>query len=315
MRARLLISVLWVVFASGCATYRTDTEAEFDNTIVYDDPVIHVGEIPETPDQMTFLGWVEAEVTAISPFHANPTEEQVNVALALKGQEKGGHAVVFVTYREELFGMKMVARGQVVQLEDGQKYVHSLPPTPSRTRTRTVQYAEPEPKTKHLETVGSAAVISANASHDSQPASNVGSSVVPDDSSSSNGVAAAAATNKSAETQQSSNAVGTVPAEIKPAPVPADAKPDTTMADVQTVAACEGAQCGRKLEVLMFDTNVAVMAPSPQVMDKSTLYMIRSNAEFVRDNSKNNDIRKAAERILAMIRQQLTTMDNSGQIR
>ncbi|CAA0119207.1 Uncharacterised protein [BD1-7 clade bacterium] len=313
MRARLLISVLWVVVASGCATYRTDTEAEFDNTIVYDDPVIHVGDIPETPDQMTFLGWVEAEVTAISPFHANPTEEQVNVALALKGQEKGGHAVVFVTYREELFGMKMVARGQVVQLEDGQKYVHSLPPTPSRTRTRTVQYAEPEPKTAVA--VGSVAVISANASDDSQTTSNDSSPAMPGDTPNSNSVSAAEASNKSAEAQQDSKAVSSASPKTKSALVSADVKSDAAMTEVQTVSACQGAQCGKKLEVLMLGTNGAVVAPSPQGIDKSTLYMMRSNAEFVRDNSKSNDIRQAAERILAMIHQQLTSMDHSGQIR
>lgn len=114
-----LSALLAVLLLAGCSTYRTNSDLSFD-TVQLDQykPVIPVGDVDFAVEELTFLGWVEAEVTKPSILHDDPTERQAAIVLGyLAQQEKNADAVIHVSYK--LGGnlsplTRMVARGQAV---------------------------------------------------------------------------------------------------------------------------------------------------------------------------------------------------------
>ena len=115
------VLLLLVCLSSGCTTYRTNGKIQFDSIhLSGEKPVIHVGKIQETPDQLILLGWVDAKVTQPNWFSAAPSEEMANIILAEKGAALGADAIIYVTYSTStntLLNKRLEARGQAVRLK------------------------------------------------------------------------------------------------------------------------------------------------------------------------------------------------------
>ncbi len=101
--------VLLVVFASGCASYRTDTNVSFDKTAgVSNQSNILILESGYSDKTYKSLGMVSGEVKKLTIFHDDPTREQVHVVLSEKAKAIGADAVINVTYES---GMGMTTWG------------------------------------------------------------------------------------------------------------------------------------------------------------------------------------------------------------
>lgn len=114
----LLISLL-VILLSGCSTYRTNSDVTFRSTVLSGEhPVIPVGK--DVPSSMvTYLGWIEAEVSSPSYFSKPPTQEQVDIVLANKGKAMGADAVIHVEYGKKVNAAtlgKLTGKGQAVRI-------------------------------------------------------------------------------------------------------------------------------------------------------------------------------------------------------
>ncbi len=132
MKKQLILIFLSACFISSCSTYKTNSKTTFSSTYLSgQEPVIHVGEITESPDKLTLLGWVEASVSKPSIIAKNPTEEQVDIILAEKGEALGADAIIYVTYKTRigsLFLNKIEARGQAVKLKDNSAKLEGIKP-------------------------------------------------------------------------------------------------------------------------------------------------------------------------------------------
>ncbi len=116
---QLWILACTILLLSACSTYHSNSEFEFDS--------VHLsGQKPALPivkklpaDQITYLGWVEAEVYSPSLFHEAPSQEQVNIVIADKAQRLQADAIMHVEYKDG-FTMsakaRLVARGQAVRI-------------------------------------------------------------------------------------------------------------------------------------------------------------------------------------------------------
>lgn len=118
---RLPALLLAFALLAACSTYKSNSELTFE-TIELNEykPVIPVGDLDVTADQLTYLGWLEAEVTKPSILHDDPTERQAAIVLGYLAQkEKGADAVIHVSYK--LGGnlsplTRIKARGQAVKI-------------------------------------------------------------------------------------------------------------------------------------------------------------------------------------------------------
>ena len=119
MNKNSLIISLLVIFLAGCSTYKTNSDITFSSTLLSGEhPVIPVGK--DVPSNMvTYLGWVEAEVTSPHYFSKSPTQEQVDIVLAKKAQAIGADAVIHVEYSNKVnvatLG-KLNGKGQAVRI-------------------------------------------------------------------------------------------------------------------------------------------------------------------------------------------------------
>ena len=114
-----MLTVSLVIFFSACSTYTSNSDVSF--------PSIHLsGQKPSLPvvdaapaDQVTYLGWVEAEVRSPSYFHQKPSKEQVNIILAKKAEALQADAVIHVDYKPGITmstRAKLTGHGQAVRI-------------------------------------------------------------------------------------------------------------------------------------------------------------------------------------------------------
>lgn len=122
-RVTVPVVVAFLLMTGGCSTYKTNTKLTFTSTVLNNQkPVIHVGEITETPDQLTFLGSVVATVRRPSMFDADPTKEQADIVLGFQGKKMDADAVIHVTYKQSLTGGRIDATGQAVKINGPHSY-------------------------------------------------------------------------------------------------------------------------------------------------------------------------------------------------
>lgn len=119
----LLAALLYLTVITGCSTYRTNSEISFASTKVSEmKPAIHVGEITEGPELLTFLGSVEAEVRRPGFIDPSPTKEQADIVLGYLGKKLDADAVIHVQYRESVTGGQINATGQAVRILSPHSY-------------------------------------------------------------------------------------------------------------------------------------------------------------------------------------------------
>lgn len=119
------LTFMVILLGSGCSTYTTNTDLSFTSTSLLDqEPIIHVGEITETPDKLTFLGSVEASVKRPSMFDDKPTIKQVNIVLAYQAikMNADADAVIYVTYKTNVTESSLYATGQAVKINTANSY-------------------------------------------------------------------------------------------------------------------------------------------------------------------------------------------------
>lgn len=123
-----LISLFVLLLLSACSTYTTNTELNFESTQIRSRPAITIGDIEQTPNQLTYLGWVDAVVRSPGPFHSPPNREQVDLVLSHLGQQLDADAIIHVNYRERSapFGLarSYEARGQAVRILSEREQEH-----------------------------------------------------------------------------------------------------------------------------------------------------------------------------------------------
>lgn len=115
--------MLMVALGSGCSLYTTNTDITFTSTSLLDqEPAIHVGDITETPDKLTFLGSIVATVKKPNPFDDNPTIAQANIVLAHQAVKMGADAVIHVKYKTGITEGRLDATGQAVKINTINSY-------------------------------------------------------------------------------------------------------------------------------------------------------------------------------------------------
>ncbi len=122
----------------ACSNYRTNSHLSFSDRFPYEKPSIPIGKLDVTEDKLTYLGWINAEVTKPVPIAAPPTKEQVNLVLAELGKEKGADAVTFVSYKEGLAGNTLFGKGQAVKINTLEHKPHSPMATAGTKGSNTI---------------------------------------------------------------------------------------------------------------------------------------------------------------------------------
>ena len=108
-----------IISCSACSTYKSNSDISFRS--------IHLSGLePSMPvvdnapaDQVTYLGWVEAEVRSPSYFHQKPSKEQVNIVLAKKAEALQADAVIHMNYKPGITmstRAKLTGHGQAVRI-------------------------------------------------------------------------------------------------------------------------------------------------------------------------------------------------------
>lgn len=121
LKSRMAVVLLVTSICSACSTYKTNTDLTFDSVWLSGQvPAVYVGEIENTADQLTFLGWVDAQVNRPSIMHEEPTKEQADIVLAYQAKQLGADAVTHVTYKRGVL-TEMIARGQAVIINSGNR--------------------------------------------------------------------------------------------------------------------------------------------------------------------------------------------------
>ena len=99
-RIKVYSLILVILTTTGCASYRTNTNIDFDSTEALELPsdfLILEGDLLDTP--YTAVAPVEAVVKKLTAFHKDPTKEQVNLVLFQQAASLGGDAVINVKYK------------------------------------------------------------------------------------------------------------------------------------------------------------------------------------------------------------------------
>jgi len=102
MRTRntmLLAAMIVASFASGCASYRTDSNITAEPAPgASSSTKVLISEDSLPNRKYKALGPIEVSVKKLTLFHKDPTKEQANEALIEKARAIGADAVVNVTY-------------------------------------------------------------------------------------------------------------------------------------------------------------------------------------------------------------------------
>ena len=135
-----LLICLSLISLQGCSTYRSKSGMAFDGTELYGQkPKVHVGEIEESVDQVTFVAKIFAVVKK-PIFSLTPaTREQVNIVLGEKAAALNADAVIYVKYRENMGNVW--AEGQAVKIN--KLYADSSISTPMQAEP-VAQVEDPE---------------------------------------------------------------------------------------------------------------------------------------------------------------------------
>ena len=98
-KAKLLVSILFLILMTGCSSYRTNSDISFNTTKVKNtstEVLILSGDIED--EKYTIIGPIKAIVNKLTVFHDNPTKEQVDIVLVEKSKMIGADAVIHVLY-------------------------------------------------------------------------------------------------------------------------------------------------------------------------------------------------------------------------
>ena len=120
-KIEIYLAIILVLVITGCATYRTNSDLDFDSTNVGQiDPDFQILEGDLDNTSYTVISPIEAIVKKLTVFHKNPTKEQVDLVLFQKAAEIGANAVIKVKYKSgvgfDTWGF-MQANGTAVRIE------------------------------------------------------------------------------------------------------------------------------------------------------------------------------------------------------
>ena len=98
-RLRLLIALLVLSLASGCAAYRTSSsiDAEPDPAAQSITEVL-ISEGNLSNRRYRVLGPIDVSIKKLTVFHKDPTKQMANEALTAKARAMGADAIINVTY-------------------------------------------------------------------------------------------------------------------------------------------------------------------------------------------------------------------------
>ncbi len=117
-----IVVVMATLFGTGCASYRTNSDIQFDSTELGDrEPSIPVGNIDLKGKKVEELGTVEAVIKKLTLFHASPTRKQADIVLAQKAKEKDADAVINVSYDSGVgfdTWEQLRAKGTAIKIEE-----------------------------------------------------------------------------------------------------------------------------------------------------------------------------------------------------
>ncbi len=117
-RCAFLLLLLPILFLNACSTYKTNSSLRFTDRFPREKPVIPVGKLDTGNENLTYLGWVNAEVSKPLPMASPPTKQQADLVLAELGSKLDADAVTFVKYKTGLGGNTLFAKGQAVQFKN-----------------------------------------------------------------------------------------------------------------------------------------------------------------------------------------------------
>ncbi len=96
---RLLVFAMIILLSSGCASYRTSSNINSENsTSLAPNSRVIITEGMLSGRKYREIGPIEVTVKKLTVFHKSPTAEQANEALKEKAREIGADAVIEVTY-------------------------------------------------------------------------------------------------------------------------------------------------------------------------------------------------------------------------
>lgn len=123
-RAVLPIVLSVLVFASGCAGYRTISNVDLDaDRELGPESSVHITEDSLPGREYEELGPIEVSLRKPAAFYRNPRREEAHEELAQRARVMGADAVIDVTYRRGIGATTwgyLDASGVAVRLLDGQ---------------------------------------------------------------------------------------------------------------------------------------------------------------------------------------------------
>ena len=119
--AKRILPLVILLSISGCASYRTNSDIDFDSTeLSVDQSNIQILESGMEEGSFEFIGKVDAIVKKLTIFHKNPTKEQVDVVLSQKASKLNADAVINVKYKSGVGATTwgyMSAKGDAVKVK------------------------------------------------------------------------------------------------------------------------------------------------------------------------------------------------------
>lgn len=120
MKTKAFALLVTLTSLSACSTYHTNSDIIFDSVMLSGQkPTIPINNVKVSPDQLTFLGWVDAQVTKPTLFHKQATTQQADIVLAERAKAMGADTVIHVEYKRSfniLAQGSIEARGQAVRV-------------------------------------------------------------------------------------------------------------------------------------------------------------------------------------------------------
>lgn len=286
MNTKTFIVVSFIVLLTGCTTYKTSTKTTFDSIQLNGKtPIIHVGDIHETPDQISLLGWVDASVTQSHWFADKPTEEQVNIILAEKGAALGADAIIYVSYNTQLSPatlFRLEGRGQAVKLKTAR-----TPLAINATTPTTV--TQPETNITAIETTGALPAANTSTTTATNTATNIATTIQNIDGE------------NVPTTLEAISAIKIHNDKLDTTPISLKDEVAKRNSAIQLQQANANTQSNTSCTATINDIN------DYQTMVDSINYMIM-NTEFLIKKSrgiKNGDMESASSRLLLLLQQQL----------
>ena len=121
-RLGLLGAIMVAVLASGCATYRTESNINSPAPVAASASAstnVVIAEDSLSSRIYKVLGPIEVTIKKLTIFHKDPTKEMANEALTEKARAMGADGVVNVTYKN---GIGFTTWGYIEAKGDGVKF-------------------------------------------------------------------------------------------------------------------------------------------------------------------------------------------------